>query len=150
MRGMGICKSEFVDCASTAVEAWSAAKHGETTTVVLSEVEVASLTSDRVDRAALLTLRRQCFGRDDWSATDDVALHLAAYVAGHLVGYYRVLVWSAARGDLTTLSPVCDVYRPDWEVASRYGILEFGRFCIQPGYRGRIRVTRGLWQALNE
>ena len=110
--------------------------------------DVTVHSADQVDRSALLALRRDCFGQDDWSHTDDIALHLIAHAAdGRPIGYYRALDWTALGADLAKLSPLWDVYEPDRDIMRKHRVWEFGRFCILPDYRC-IRVTRQLWQTL--
>jgi len=110
--------------------------------------DVAVYSADQVNRTTLLTLRRDCFGGDEWSPTDEVALHLIAHgPAGYPIGYYRALDWKVIGADLPKLSPIWGVYRPDGEIMRKHRVWEFGRFCIRPEYRG-IRVARQLWQTL--
>jgi hypothetical protein len=109
--------------------------------------EVTAFSGAQVDRTALLALRRESFGRDDWSCTDEVALHLVAHTAGGCpIGYYRVLDWDAIGSDLAKVSPVCQVYRLDREIIRKHRVLEFGRFCIRPDHRV-VFIAHQIWQA---
>ena len=109
---------------------------------------VAVYSSHQVDRSALLALRRDCFGDDDWSYVDDIALHLVAQRPdGYPFGYYRALAWDKLGRDLSKASPLWGAYQPDREIMRKYRVWEWGRFCIRPDYRD-IRVARQLWQEL--
>jgi len=109
---------------------------------------VTAYTADQVDRAAVLALRRECFGRDDWSLVDDMAFHLVAQDAeGCPFGYYRGLDWDTVGSDLPRVSPLWGVYEPDRQITRKHRVWEWGRFCIRPGYRD-IRIACQLWEGL--
>jgi putative hemolysin len=116
--------------------------------VAPTAIDVTVYSAGQVDRPALLALRRDCFGHDNWSHTDEIALHLIAHTTeGYPVGYYRALDWEATGSDLVQTSPIWGVYRPDRKIMRKHRVWEFGRFCIRPDYRC-IRVARQLWRTL--